>query len=69
AYVDFSAHLTGYGGGAAAENMMLSCLIYTLTAIPGISAIQVLIEGRTGTLPEGLDISKPLTPQAPLNLI
>lgn len=69
AYVDFSAQLTGYGGGTAAESMMLSCLTYTLTSLPAISAVQVLIEGDTGHLPEGFDISKPLTPQAPLNAI
>jgi germination protein M len=69
AYVDFSAQLTAYGGGAATESMMLNCLIYSLTSLPGISAVQVLIEGQTGSLPEGMDISKPLTPQAPLNQI
>ena len=68
-YVDFSAQLTGYGGGAATESMMLNCLTYSLTALPGISAVQLLIEGRPGSLPEGMDISKPLTPQAPLNAI
>jgi germination protein M len=69
AYVDFSAQLTDYGGGAATESMMLNCLTYSLTALPGISAVQVLIEGRAGNLPEGMDISKPLMPQAPLNII
>lgn len=69
AYVDFSAQLTGYGGGSSTEIMMLDCLTYSLTALAGISAVQVLIEGRTGYLPEGMDISKPLTPQAPLNII
>ena len=69
AYVDFSYKLTGYGGGAAAESMMLNCLVYSLTSLSGISAVQVLIEGRMGILPEGMDISKPLTPQAPLNTI
>ena len=68
-YVDFSARLTGYGGGATAESMMLNCLTYSLTSLPGISAVQVLIEGKPGTLPEGMDISKPLTPQSPLNAV
>lgn len=68
-YVDFSAQLTGYGGGTATESMMLTCLTQTLTALPGISAVQVLIEGRPGSLPEGFDISRPLTPSAPVNAI
>jgi spore germination protein GerM len=66
-YVDFSSQLTGYGGGAATESMLLACLTYSLTSLPGISAVQVLIEGRSGSLPEGMDISKPLTPQKPIN--
>lgn|GEM_PF-470789 len=68
-YVDFSAKLIGYGGGAAAESMMADCLVYTLTSLPGISAVQVLVEGRAANLPEGLDISRPLIPSAPVNAL
>ncbi|MEG1661400.1 MAG: GerMN domain-containing protein [Clostridiales bacterium] len=60
-YVDFSRKLLDYGGGAAYENMMLDCLLYSLCGIEGIDAVQILIEGAVlDYLPEGRDISIPL---------
>lgn len=68
AYVDFSAALLEYGGGSTFEVMMVSCLTQSLSRISGISAVQLLVEGRANaSLPEGLDVSKPLTPIQVLN--
>lgn len=60
-YVDFSSDLIGYGGGTAAENAMLGALILSLTDIPGVSGVKITINGQTPALPEGTDVSQPVT--------
>ncbi len=60
-YADFSSDLIGYGGGTAAENAMLGALILSLTDIPGVSSVKITINGQTPALPEGTDISQPVT--------
>lgn len=61
ASVDFSSGLTGYGGGTTAEQAMLGALILTLTEVPGVSNVQVTVEGQVPNLPEGSDLSQPIT--------
>lgn len=70
AYVDFSEELTGYGGGSAFEIMLVSCLVHSLTGLPGISGVQILVEGTVWpSLPEGTEIDKPLIPTQVLNQV
>ncbi|MBO8168722.1 MAG: GerMN domain-containing protein [Thermoanaerobacteraceae bacterium] len=62
--VDLSKEVVGYGGGSTAENLLVSSLIATMTQFEDIEAVQLLIEGqKIEMLPEGTDISKPLTGQ------
>lgn len=60
-YVDFSNDLISYGGGSAAENAMLGALILSLTEIPGVNGVKISINGQIPMLPEGTDISQPVT--------
>lgn len=60
-YVDFSDDLTSYGGGSAAENAMLGALILSLTDIPGVNGVKITINGQAPMLPEGTDVSQPVT--------
>lgn len=70
AYVDLSQEVLGYGGGTAAERMLVDSLTYSLTNIEGIDAVQLLVEGKTlEFLPEGTDVSQPISPSLPLNLV
>lgn len=60
--VNFSKELVGYGGGSAFEKQLVGSLVYTLTSLPEVDQVQILIEGeRWDYLPEGTDIFKPLT--------
>lgn len=68
--VDFSEGVIAYGGGTTAEHLFLKSLVYSLTAIEGIDAVQLFIEGeKVEYLPEGSDVDKPLTPGDPLNMV
>lgn len=70
AIVNLSKQAIGYGGGATAESMLLSSLVYTLTDIPGISEVQLLIEGqKLDHLPEGTEVAKPIRRPDRLNFI
>ncbi len=60
-YVDFSSELTSYGGGTAAENAMLGSLVLSLTEIPGVNGVKITINGQTPMLPEGTDVSRPVS--------
>lgn len=60
--VNFSKEMVGYGGGSAFEKQLVSSLVYTLTGLPKVEKLQILIEGeKWDYLPEGTDIYKPLT--------
>lgn len=49
ARVDFSREFRdNHPGGSAGEGMTLNSLVFTLTELPEIKAVQVLIEGREG---------------------
>jgi germination protein M len=70
AALNFSPEIMGYGGGHAAESMLVGSLLYTITGIPGIHAVQILIDGqKIETLPEGTEISQPLKPDSPINFV
>lgn len=62
ATVDLSHEVTTQSGGSFGENGEFKGLVYTLTGIPGISAVQVTVEGhKLQTLPGGhLELDTPL---------
>lgn len=60
-HVDFSSGLTGYGGGSTAEQAMIGSLLLTLTEISGVEHVKITVEGRTPSLPEGTDLSQPVS--------
>ena len=62
ATVDVSKEVTASDGGSFAENGEFKGLVYTLTGIPPINAVQIMIEGRkVETLPGGhLELDTPL---------
>ncbi len=62
ATVDLSGDVASGSGGSYEENGEFKGLVYTLTGIPSINAVQITIEGRTvETLPGGhLELDAPL---------
>lgn len=62
AVVDLSGDVASGAGGSFEENGEFKGLVYTLTGIPSINAVQITIEGRTvETLPGGhLELDAPL---------
>ncbi len=62
ATVDLSKEVTASSGGSFAENGEFKGLVYTLTGIQPINAVQITIEGRkVDTLPGGhLELDTPL---------
>ena len=63
ATVDLSQAVASSGGGSFAEAGEFKALVWTLTALPDIHAVQIRVEGRTiPTLPGGhLELDEPLT--------
>jgi spore germination protein GerM len=64
AVVDLSGAVAASGGegGSFAESGEFKALVWTLTALPGISSVQIRVDGRTlPTLPGGhLELDQPL---------
>jgi spore germination protein GerM len=62
AHVDLSAQVKDQTSGIAGETGEFKALVWTLTAIPGIDAVAVTVEGQTlSTLPGGhLELDEPL---------
>ncbi len=62
ATVDLSKEITASPGGSFAENGEFKGLVYTLTGIPPVNAVQITIQGQTvSTLPGGhLELDTPL---------
>jgi spore germination protein GerM len=62
ATVDLSQEVTAVTGGSFAENGEFKGLVYTLTGIPSINAVQILVAGRkVESLPGGhLELDTPL---------
>ncbi len=58
--VDFSRELLGYRGGLRGEKNILMQLILTLTEIPDVEKVQVLIAGEEIELPYGTSFKEPL---------
>jgi len=60
--VDLSGEVAKGVGGTFGENGEFKSLVYTLTALPGIDAVQVTVEGRKlATLPGGnVELDQPL---------
>jgi len=54
ATVNLSKEIEGQAGGTFGENGEFKALVYTLTAVPGIDAVQIEVEGKKlDTLPGG----------------
>ncbi|HET9030168.1 MAG TPA: GerMN domain-containing protein [Candidatus Aquilonibacter sp.] len=62
ATVDLSKEVTGSTGGSFAENGEFKGLVYTVTGISPVNAVQITIEGqKVNTLPGGhLELDTPL---------
>lgn len=68
AVVDFSAEVLGYGGGSAAETMLVNSVLCTLTQFSDIDGVQFLIDGeKIEYFPEGTDVSSPLSAPGRIN--
>jgi len=63
AVVSLSKNVENTGGGSFTESGMFKALVWTLTAIPGISDVQVKVDNvRIASLPGGhLELDQPLT--------
>lgn len=61
AYVDYTKELFSYGGGTFREQRLLAQIVYTLTQLPEIQRVQILIEGHKALAPEGMPTDGPLT--------
>jgi spore germination protein GerM len=66
ATVDLGGAIASEQSGSFAEDGEFKALVWTLTALPGISAVQVRLDGaRVPTLPGGhLELDEPLTRQS-----
>jgi hypothetical protein len=62
ATVDLSKEVESQAGGSFGESGEFKALVYTVTAVPGINAVQVTVNGsRLETLPGGhLELDQPL---------
>jgi spore germination protein GerM len=62
ATVDLSKDVEQQPGGSFGENGEFKALVYTVTGIPGIDAVQITVDGsRVETLPGGhLELDQPL---------
>lgn len=63
ATVDLSGDVNKYGGGSFDEAGMFKSLVWTLTAVKGINAVSIRVDGsRVATLPGGhLELDEPLS--------
>ena len=61
AIVNLSGEFTGYRGGKSGEENMLNLIVLTLTACEAIDEVKILVDGEEITLPDGADLSLPLS--------
>lgn len=67
--VNFSKELLNYRGGLAGEENIKNQLLLTLTEIPTVEKVQVLVEGEKVTLGYGTSFHDPLPRPRMLNLL
>ncbi len=60
--VDLSRELLQYRGGRSGEENVINQLVLTLTELPGVERVQILVEGETPLLPYGMPLQGPLAP-------
>jgi len=63
AYVDFNSKLGEYGGGSTRVQGMIMQIVYTLTEVPGIKKVGIMVNGKSEVVlgGEGYVIEKPLS--------
>lgn len=61
--VDLSKEVDGLVGGSFAESAATKSLVWTMTALPGVSSVSIRVDGaRVGTLPGGhFELDEPLS--------
>ena len=61
--IDLSGNVAANGGGSFAESGEFKALVWSVTAVPGIRAVSIRVDGRKlATLPGGhLELDEPLT--------
>jgi germination protein M len=67
AIVDLSEEVLAYSGGLTGAENLVTQILLTLSANAGVELIQILVEGEKVTLPDGLDLTEPLTPPGAYN--
>ena len=61
AYADFNKAFAKKGQGSYSEVMMVNAIVATLTEVPGVKKVQILVEGQKITTLNGhLDLEEPL---------
>jgi outer membrane lipoprotein-sorting protein len=61
AYADFSGEITAAGYGAETEGVLINSIVWTLTQLEEIEAVQILVEGKVvDTVGGHYSVSKPL---------
>ncbi len=59
--INFSSELLNYQGGLSGEENIKNQLALTLTALPGVERVQILVEGEAIVFPQGTSFRYPLT--------
>jgi germination protein M len=58
--VDFSKEVEGYGGGIDSEQALVNSVVITVSQFSGVEKVSILVEGKTGVLPEGTVLDNPI---------
>lgn len=56
---DFSREILNYRGGISGEEHLFRQIVYTLSAVPGVKRVQILVEGEAIDLPYGISLKEP----------
>lgn len=65
--VDFNSKLAGYGGGNTREDAVVRQILYTSGQLKGVTKVRLLIDGKKAELPEGTDLSSPVSIPSSIN--
>jgi germination protein M len=65
--LDFDEGILSYGGGTAREKGIIEQILYSAKQIKDVEEVKILINGRTRELPEGYDISRPISIPSVIN--